>query len=161
MESKDDIEKAAEKEDCWGFKTNPEDAKRRSIIIARAAQYGWYSDALDIGAHEGFITEHLPADRLSAYELSDNAASRLPKTITRVSLPTRGYDLVLATGVFYSHYRWSSFVEIINRCATNIILTCNIKNWEVPGILQIRATQIHEEEFDYREYVQKLRVFRV
>jgi hypothetical protein len=49
-------------------------------------------------------------------------------------------------------------LEMIRRHASGIVLTCNIRDWERPETTLLPG-QIHEEEFRYREYIQKLRIF--
>lgn len=104
----------------------------------------------------------MPADEIHGYEISDNAAARFPKNVTRVLDPQGKYDLVVATGVLYPQYDWDHFVNLIKAHASNIVLTSNIKSWEVmAAILTIPGKEIFSAEFSYRDYVQKLRIFDV
>ena len=154
-----------DKPDPWGYQTHPDDIRRKEIILPIARMFGRFDAALDVGAHEGWISMDLPADTVYGYELSDLAAARFPAIVQRVSADDiRGgkFDLVVATGVLYNHYDWRGMVDLINAGASGIILTCNIKQWEVPAAwLGIRGKQVFQAQFPYREWDQQLRVFDV
>lgn len=149
-----------EKEDAWGYQTNPHDRWRKQVIIHTVNLFGPFSRCLDLGAHEGWITKDIPASTRHGYELSDVAAARFPPLVKREC--EGKYDLVLATGVLYGHYDWRHFVDKINAHSSKIVLTCNITSWELmAAILAIKGKQVYESEFIYREHFQKLRVFNV
>jgi hypothetical protein len=160
----EEIERHYEKVDPWGYQTNPEDARRADYIFGILDMFfgpGEQAEkALDIGAGEGWITQYLPARSIFGYELSDKAASRFHPIITRVKKPEGQYDLVVTTGTLYHHYDWVTFLHLIKCHSSNIVLTCNIKDWEVPEVKTI-GKQIFEAEFPYREWTQKLRIFKV
>lgn len=168
MQSVEEIEEAYKTPDPWGFKTNPEDLFRRDKII-RACKYvrPEYDKALEIGAGEGFITERLPATLRYGFEVSKNARSRFPSDcypLAFVPADVR-FDLVVVPGVLYGHYDCQKFFEIIDTNANDVVVTCNIKPWENKNMgdwswLQknLHLKQLYEEEFPYREFVQKLRV---
>lgn len=154
-----ELEKFYEKTDPWGYRTNPDDQHRR-LMIFLATQMGkeQYDRLLDIGCGEGFITEAMPAKEKHGIELSDEASARLPEDIKRVEGPEGKYDLVLATGVMYEHYDYNQIVNWIWEAAGDIVVTCNIKEWEKDVLPKDK--QIFEGGFPYREYEQKLRVFK-
>ena len=155
MQSKEEIEKEAEIEDHWGYETNEWDTFRKNKILSLLKEY---NRALDIGAHEGFITRDLPTKEIHAYELSDNAAKRLPEGILRVTEPIGKYDLVLATGVLYRHYDWRKMLDMVKSHSSGTIVIAGIKGWLVDEIKEL-GTPVHFEEFKYREYTQQLYVF--
>jgi hypothetical protein len=158
MQSKKEIEDSYLQGCPWDYETNPEDAKRKKIILSRLEKYGPFMRALDVGCAECFITRDLPANEIHGYEISDNAASRFPSNVQRVLKPDGGYDLVIATGIFYGHYDCDSFLRLVKKHASQIFLTCNIKEWEIKGLDQFNSKIIHEEYFPYREYTQHLRI---
>jgi hypothetical protein len=168
MQSVEEIEKPYSVPDPWGFKKNPDDLKRKNKILDICTNYILYENAfgsfkyknaLDIGCGEAWITESLPSQNKYGYELSSQARSRWRSWVENYN-PVLKYDLILATGILYYHYDYPLFIKMINDHSSRIIVTCNIKDWEVKEINQIKAAQIHEEEFSYREYTQKLRVFK-
>lgn len=143
--------------DPWGYETNPDDLKRKAAIL-QAIPKGKYRRALDIGCGEGWITKDLPAAEIHGIELSDNAAARLPSNVKRVSEPQGEYDLIICTGMLYKHYDYKQFTDWIKRAAKCIVITCNIKDWETNDLPA--AKQVMQSEFPYREFTQKLRVYK-
>ena len=63
-----------------------------------------YHKAIDIGAGEGFVAKHLPADMISGIELSETAKLRFPANVIPVKEPIGKYDLVVSTGTLYQQY---------------------------------------------------------
>lgn len=156
MQSQEELEAWYRVPDPWGYTTNPEDEKRKRIILSYLE--GTYKKALDVGAGEGFITKDLPAKTIHALELSDTASNRLPSNVTRVLKPTGKYDLVIATGVLYPQYDWQVMLNILKQ-STGTILTCNILDWE-QGIEQL-GTPVVDIKFPYRNYIEHLCVYHV
>lgn len=153
MQSKTDIETWYRSEDPWQYKNNPDDTRRKQVILNELKQIkSHYLKALDIGAGEGWITKDLPADDIYAIEWSDEAAKRLPEPIKRVFKPEGEYDLIIATGVFYDQYDWQQMHQWILEHSVGIVLTSNIKSWEHP----LPKKPMKEMEFPYREYNQHL-----
>lgn len=160
-QSKAEIERFySEVADPWAYKTTPCDVKRKMHILNILAPHGMFDKALDIGCGEAWVTQDLPARVIHGYELSDTAAARFPPNVTRTLDPQDKYDLVVATGVLYHHYDYRKMLEIIARCASHIVLTCNIKSWEVPEA-SLLGKEILTMEFPYRDWTQKLRLFDV
>ncbi len=158
MQEKSSLEDWYKEEDPWGYRKNPDDIRRKEIILSKLRGFGQFDRALDIGAGEGFITEGLLASTIHAIEWSDNASERLPEIVERVEKPEGEYDLVIATGVLYPQYDWKTIHKWIKESASDIILTCSIKEWEIP----LEGFKIvHEEEFEYGDYTQTLKLYEV
>jgi trans-aconitate methyltransferase len=157
MQTKYQLEEWYKSPDPWGYQTNPEDDKRKRIILDVLNDYAVFDRALDIGCGEGVITKDLPAKEIHGLELSDNASLRLPKNVKRIAEPKGEYDLILLAGVLYEQYDYQLFHDWVSKHAVNIVLTCNIASWEINNLP--KEKQVLEKEFDYREYKQKLRVF--
>jgi trans-aconitate methyltransferase len=155
MQSKAELEDWYQDKDPWGYKTNPDDQKRKEKILA-AIPKKKYKRALDIGAGEGFITKDLPAAEIHAIEVSDKAAKRLPRNVKRVKQPEGKYDLILATGVLYKQYDYETMLKWIKDHASGVVVTCNIKDWEIP----LDLGESKDTTFKYRDYEQMLRVFK-
>jgi hypothetical protein len=156
MQSKEELEAWYKSEDPWSYRTNPDDQGRKERILH--ALPGRYKRALDIGAGEGWITQDLSADEIHGLEISDEAASRFPKNVKRVSVPVGKYDLVLATGVLYRQYDNQQVLNWISKHASKIILVAGIKDWLVD--LSSLGEPVYVKEFSYREYTQEVRVYK-
>jgi hypothetical protein len=163
-----EIDDSYKTSDPWGYQKSPEDARRKAKII-EAAQSCFEESlpprrTLDIGAGEGWITKDLPGRELFAFECSDNAAARLPSNVKRVLDPVGAgekFDLVVATGIMYGHYDIRKFLDIIQNCASNMIVTSNIASWEAQDWWAgLDLMKIAEETFPYNEHLQKLRIFK-
>lgn len=167
-----EIEDHYKNPDPWGYQTNPDDIYRKKEIVSTCKFLIPYSEfnfksVLDIGAGEGWITKDLPAVTKSAYELSDQAAARFPEGVTRCLYPFGEYELVTACGILYQHYDIQKFFEFF-KMASRYVVTCNIEDWEVPQMRDVKFLTEElglipqmERRFKYREYFQKLRVFKV
>lgn len=156
MQSREELERFYNTPDPWKYQENQDDILRKQHILS-ACKGNWKS-ALDVGAGEGWITKDLPAKKLYAYELSDNASKRLPESIQRVHEPTKA-ELVLASGVLYKQYNYEEIADIILKSATKRIVTCNIKGWE-QDILP-KEWEVSTFEFPYRKFIEVLRIYDV
>lgn len=160
MQTKQDLEDWWLTEDAWRYETTPDDAVRKQHILNAINPHAPFKRALDIGAGEGFITRDLPAKKIEAIEISDNAAKRLPENVKRVVNPSGEYDLIVCTGMLYDQYDHNTFLSWIRShiAPGGVIVTCNIKDWEINSLPS--EHQKHEYEFPYRTYTQKLRVYK-
>lgn len=158
MQDPKEIEEHYKNPDPWGYKTNPDDVVRKQIILDRILRYTPFERALDIGAGEGWITEHLPAQEIFGFEISDTAASRFPENVKRVLIPEGKYDLILATGVMYDHYDVPLFLKMIKEHASRIVVLVNIKPWESP-LLRELGTPVYEEDFQYGQFIEHIRIY--
>lgn len=157
-QSKGELEAWYAKKDPWGYQTTADDYLRKGIIIGVLNTFAPFQRALDIGCGEGWITQDLPAAEIHGIELSDGAALRFPENVKRVSQPDGKYDLVVATGVLYAQYDYQQILDWMVEAASGIVLTCNIKEWEIMPFSD--AFLQYTVEFPYRDYVQKLRVYK-
>lgn len=144
------------KRDPWGYEINPEDTRRKRIIIDSLRRLNIrFEKALDIGCGEGFITRDLPAQEIYGFDISDVAMSRLPASIIRLDTIKGNYDLVVATAVLYKKYNCQWILDQVRKVATHIILICNIKHREK----RILKNPIYEYRFPYREIVERLAIY--
>lgn len=163
MSTKEELNKFYTVEDPWGYQTHPSDHQRKGHIIAALNTFKPFNTALDIGCGEGWITKDIPATTIYGYDLSTVALSRLPGTVRPVydlSTFNEPCDLVVITGLLYQHYDYQPILEAIERIATGAILTCHIKEWELPEVQQL-GLPLFETQFPYRDYTQQLRIMYV
>jgi hypothetical protein len=152
MQRKEELDNFYSNEDPWGYITNPDDSKRKEIILSLLDKY---DRALDIGCGEGFITKDLPAKEIYGYDVSDVAMKRLPSNVKPLKVIEGKFDLIIATGVLYKQYDYKWILNKIKECACGTVITCNIKDWEINDL----ENQVSEMEFPYREFTQKLRIY--
>lgn len=157
-QSKQDLEDWYSKKDPWGYNDNSDDKVRKQVILDAISPYAPFKRALDIGAGEGFITKDLPAKEIEAIEVSDSASERLPSHIKRVKKPTDKYDLIILTGVLYDQYEGQKLIDWAKEHCDGIIVTCNIKDWEINPLPA--DAMVHTYEFPYRTYTQSLKVYK-
>lgn len=158
IQSKQDLDAWYEKQDPWGYEEHTDDQYRRDMILDAIHPFAPFKRALDIGAGEGFISKELPAQTIEAIEISDVAAKRLPARVKRVKKPDAKYDLIVVSGMLYKQYDHEQFIKWIKEHAGGVVVTCNIKDWEINPLPTDK--QIHYVEFPYRTYTQALRVYQ-
>jgi len=162
MQTKEEIELSYRDGDAWDFETNAEDARRKRYILHVLRLFGPFERALDIGCGQGFLTRDLPAEEIHGFEISDNAASRLPQNVKRVLEPEGKYDLVTACGIMYSHYDHELFVRLIREHSSGTVLLCNIASWELSeAVSEVSGKQVFTAFFPYRTWSQALRIFKI
>ena len=162
MQTKEELELWYRKPDPWGYKSNPDDHYRRDAILDALRPFGQFTNALDIGCGEGFITKDLPAGKLYGIDISETAIKRLPPTVRGIdetfALTMPKFDLVITTGTLYWQYDHLKIAELVKKMAGRIVLVSGIKDWLVDydfgEILSSRT-------FIYRQYEQKLTVYQV
>ena len=158
---KEKLENFYQKADPWGYETNTHDQNRKEIILRELKKYTSaqeFFSALDIGAGEGWITKDLPAHKIYGYEVSDVAASRFANNVKRLrdeDLEGKKFDLIIATGVFYKQYDYKKMLDMIMKYANGVVLTCNIKDWEMNDL----PFKVKEFDFPYRQYVEHLAIY--
>lgn len=153
-----EIEDWYSKPDPWNYMHHPDDLVRKQEILAYLPENKIYRRALDIGAGEGWITQDLPAKSKIGFEVSENAASRMPSGVVPITRPEEInglFDLVVLCGVLYDQYDWVLFREIVKKHAIGNVLTCNIKEWEH----ELPYKPIKEKYFPYREFTQHLALY--
>lgn len=158
MQSKEELEIWYTNPDPWNYTTNNDDAVRKQKILMALKKYAPYHRAIDIGCGEGWITQHLPAAKISGIEIADTAASRFPLNVTRVYEPQGKYDLVCTMGTLYKQYDNAQIFKWIIDSSSRHILIAGIKDWLIPYDF---GKIIHSEEYTYREYAQSLRIYEV
>lgn len=158
IQSKQELEDWYKTPDPWAYKTTSADSDRKFRILDSLRQFGYYQKALDIGCGEGYITASLPANVIHGIELSDNAASRFPYSVTRVSEPDGKYDLVCTMGTLYKQYDSKQMIAWIEQAASKHILIAGIKDWLIQHSF---GKIVHQEQFPYRQYNQLVTIYEV
>ena len=158
----------------WEHYNTFDDRTRLTTITSKIAKYTPVSVA-DVGCGNGFITEAIPAISVTGY---DNDINTL-RIISRLSNGHRTYvqaditspnvfvgytpvDMIVITGVLYRQYLEGKEQIVLNNLNTllktnGVLLSCHIAPWLY---IAIPYKRLEFEVFDYREYRQKLEIYR-
>lgn len=156
MQTKEDLESWYDSTDPWGYETNKDDAYRLKKLLSLLEKK--YHKAIDIGAGEGFVAKHLPADMISGIELSETAKLRFPANVIPIKEPIGKYDLVISTGTLYQQYDHQAIYKTIMESASHHILIGGIKDWLINYNF---GKEIKTIEFPYREFIQKMTLYEI
>ena len=168
----DDLEKWHSSGDPWGYETNPEDSKRKDILLSELPQKK-YLNVLDIGCGHGFVTRDLPGERVLGIDISHEAIKQAQAyktdrtTFLQSSLfdlnrkLTEQFDLIVITGVLYPQYTGNAHnlvYRIIDRLLTDsgLLVSVHIESWynaRFPYLL------LNDYYYDYRDHTHRLEVY--
>jgi SAM-dependent methyltransferase len=177
LQSRGELDAFYSDPDPWAYEESVHDKRRLerllSLIPARS-----YESTLDIGCGNGFVTEHLPGDRVLGLDLSDKAVNwarqrtqrrpdgnrfdfQVESILDLETLPTAGFDLVAITGVLYPQYIGKATAHVERELLRilrpdGILISCHVAEWckyRFPLIL-LDATV-----YPYREYTHRLEVY--
>ena len=172
LQSLEDLEKWHDAVDPWGYETNPEDSKRKDILLSELPQKS-YQRVLDIGCGHGFITRDLPGSEVLGVDISQESIKRARAFETdRIKFACSSlydlhknlhgqYDLILITGVLYPQYIGNSLTlvySIIDKLLkeNGILVTVHIDEWykaRFPYLL------LNNYYYDYRQFTHRLEVY--
>ena len=155
IQTKEELDVWYKQPDPWSYETTYDDSIRKKNILSLL---NVYDTALDIGCGEGFITRDLPANKIFGIEISDVAAERFPNNVTRIYEPIGKYDLVMTTGTLYQQYDHQKIRNWIIQSSKKHILIGGIRDWM---IWSDYGKIINEIEFNYREFIQIVRLYEV
>jgi len=157
MQTKEELENWYSENDPWNYETTVDDRMRKEIIINTLKTHcSPIKSILDIGAGEGFMTKDLPAEELYAIEISDVAANRMPKNITRIHEP-KDHDCIITCGTLYQQYDHKKISEWL-KMSKKYIVVAGIKDWLIHYDF---GNLIYRIEFPYRQYTQQLSIYEV
>lgn len=158
--------------DPWGYYTNPEDAKRRALLLASLPKRE-YGATLDIGCGNGFITTQLPGERVTGVDISESAIKHARRNgDSRMSFLAADlfalrpeaigtFDLVVVTGVLYPQYIGKARVlaqMIVGALLRpgGVLASVHIESWYTSRFPYLLATQT---SYPYREYNHLLEIY--
>ncbi|NJW54048.1 methyltransferase domain-containing protein [Salinimicrobium oceani] len=172
IQSTAELESWYRKEDPWGYNKNPEDIKRKEILLSEIPNKN-YKHVLDIGCGEGFITKDLPGDNIYGFDVSQSAINFARKNVQRNIIFKQGsifeiqklidvkFDLVVITGVLYPQYigKASNLIYLLIDSILNKggnLVSVHIHEWYESQFPYLRIKQMF---YDYREYVHNLEIY--
>ena len=173
LQSIDELETWYEKPDPWDYENNPDDLKRRAMLLSVLPEKQ-YRKVLDIGCGDGFVTVRLPGEEIIGIDISANAISHASKkTLPHIEyhryslfdLPELGwdqsFDLIVITGVLYPQYVGDS--ELLAYVIIDDLLqpgghlvSCHIEEWYRARFPYIT---LKREYYPYREHTHILEVY--
>jgi len=167
-----EIEHWYRNDDPWGYETNPEDMKRKKILLSELPSREYHS-VLDIGCGHGFVTRDLPGRRITGVDISSEAIQQAKRYETeRVSflegslfdlpntLPEK-HDLIIVTGLLYSQYIGHALnlaYLVIDRLLMpgGILVSVHIDEWYRARFPYLC---LKDTIYSYREYDHKLEIY--
>ena len=174
IQPKSELEEWYSSEDPWKYRESSDDANRRSILLAEIPNRH-FRKVLDIGCGEGFVTGHLPGERVVGVDISEAAVGRaaeahrdprfsfqhgsifdLPKV-----LQGEKFDLVLITGVMYQQYIGNSELLIYDLIDQVLepeaaIISVHISSWYRARFPYLMLKELF---YPYRQFTHCLQVY--
>jgi 2-polyprenyl-3-methyl-5-hydroxy-6-metoxy-1,4-benzoquinol methylase len=176
MDTKTELEQFYAVPDPWGYALNPEDEKRKSILLSMIA--GIHPNrTLDIGCGNGFITRELPGSFVMGVDISERAIEHArradPKpehhyvAASLFQLPdpilSEQFDLILITGVLYKQYIASGVLTVFRIVDALLsdrgtLVTVHIHDWS--SLVRFPYLLDESIQYPYREYIHSLNTYR-
>lgn len=172
IQTKEELDQWYGSEDPWSYESNPEDTKRKSILLSEIPNRE-YNRVLDIGCGQGFITKDLPGQRIIGIDLSSEAITKAKNLesdklrfqqcdLFNIHKELAGeFDLIIITGVLYPQYIGASvnlvYLLIDQLLSENgVLISVHIDEW-----YQARFPYLQLQEFcyPYRQYFHKLEIY--
>jgi 2-polyprenyl-3-methyl-5-hydroxy-6-metoxy-1,4-benzoquinol methylase len=173
LQSIDELEKWYERPDPWDYESNPDDLKRRAMLLSVLSERK-YKKVLDIGCGDGFVTVRLPGEEIIGADISANAIGHARKKApphvkynqcSLFDLPGLGwgqsFDLIVITGVLYPHYIGDTealaciIIDDLLQPGGHLV-SCHIEEWYRARFPYIT---LRREYYPYREYTHILEVY--
>ena len=173
LQSKSEIEEWHKAADPWGYESNPDDARRKLILLSELPVRK-YDSVLDIGCGQGFVTRDLPGKSILGVDVSEEAIQFANRYATErinfragdlfhldLVLDRSSFDLVLITGVLYPQYIGDAHTliyEIVDRLLADngVLVSVHVNEWykaRFPYLV------LKEHSYGYRQYHHRLEVY--
>ena len=167
-----ELEKWHRKDDPWEYEKCPDDAKRKSVLLSEIPQRH-FSNVLDIGCGQGFVTRDLPGDRVTGVDVSQEAIRKAKSFETErlhflhsslFDLPRNlsgTYDLIIICGVLYPQYIGKShslIYQIIEGllAPSGLLVSVHIDEWYSARFPLLMTRQYF---YEYRDYTHRLEIY--
>lgn len=168
----EELEKWHAADDPWGYETNPDDQKRKDVLLSEIPRKD-YRRVLDIGCGQGFVTRDLPGKEVLGIDISREAIKKARAFKTkRIKFLCSSlfdlnrtlheqYDLVIITGVLYPQYIGNSLnlaYSIIDKLLADngILVSVHIDAWYTARFPYLRLNDYY---YAYREHTHRLEVY--
>jgi predicted TPR repeat methyltransferase len=156
--------------DPWNYENNPEDLKRREILISELPSTE-FRNVLDIGCGNGFVTRELPGLNITGIDISAKAIdfANLKTSEKKIKywesdffeFPKKyqgePFDLIIITGLLYPQYIGNSLplvYSIINDLLVDggLLVSVHINDWSVSKFPFLLSDYFF---YDYRNYIHR------
>ena len=172
IQSKEELEQWYGRPDPWEYEVNPDDLTRRSMLLSELPKRR-YLRALDIGCGEGFVTRHLPAEKIIGVDLSEQAIARANQhSSDRLSFQqgslfelagrfSEPFDLIVIAGVLYPQYIGNSnrlvYMMIDSLLAQGgVLASVHIDEWYTARFPYLLSRTVM---YGYRDYTHRLEIY--
>lgn len=173
IQSKAELEIWYETEDPWKYINDPEDVKRKNILLSEIPDRD-FQHVLDIGCGNGFITQSLPGNTITGVDLSKNAIAYANKSnknpnitfeekdIFDLYYSEKEFDLIIITGVLYSQYIGNSsnlIFIIVDKLLKSggILISVHINDWYH---CRFPYNLFKENIYPYKDYLHRLEAYQ-
>lgn len=172
IQDTDELEQWHKADDPWGYELNPEDALRKSTLLAELP-VRTFQRVLDIGCGQGFITRDLPGEEVIGVDISSQAIQHANRYANErihflqasiFDLPeklTGQFDLIVITGVLYPQYIGKAvsavYRNLIGLLADDgLLMSVHIDDWYQARFPLLR---LREHFYPYREYTHRMELY--
>jgi 2-polyprenyl-3-methyl-5-hydroxy-6-metoxy-1,4-benzoquinol methylase len=172
IQKKEELDNFHEVRDPWGYENNPDDFKRKEILLSEIPVKD-YTNVLDIGCGQGFLTNKLPGENIFGVDISGTAVEYAKQFCRKDILFRQGsifeidtlfdvkFDLIVITGVLYPQYigKSSNLIYILlDKILKDdgILVSVHINEWYK---MQFPYLKIKQFYYDYREYTHNLEIY--
>lgn len=161
------------KRDPWDYQNTKSDEIRREILINEIIRKK-YTNILDIGCGQGFITEHIQGDKIIGIDISHEAIRHAKVNSKNTNIKylqgsifnmneifNEKFDLIIITGVLYKQYIGDSS-SLIYQIIDNLLMEngelilVHIEEWK---ICNFPFRKIKEIKYPYREFTHNLEIY--
>lgn len=176
IQSQSDLERWYQAKDPWQYEANPEDSKRKQVLLSELPKRT-YNRVLDIGCGHGFVTRDLPGKNIIGVDISQAAVDQGNAYAKRHKLSHLKYevgdlftldqqfdqpfDLIIITGVLYPQYIGKAHPTIYRIIDRMLTPTGNLISVHVDEWYRARFPYLRTKEYfyPYREFQHRLEVY--
>lgn len=170
----DELEKFHTTQDPWGYNTNISDRIRRETLLTEINNQ-FFSNILDIGCGQGFITRSLIGEKITGIDISEEAIKQaklnnqnnnieyLQGSIFDLNklFKSKSFDLIIITGVLYKQYIGDSSTLIYHIIDDLLmdkgkLITVHIDEWK---LCSFPYRKVKVLKYPYREYIHNLEIY--
>jgi 2-polyprenyl-3-methyl-5-hydroxy-6-metoxy-1,4-benzoquinol methylase len=172
IQKKEELDRWHQVEDPWGYNQNRDDLVRKEILLSEIPEK-IYTNVLDIGCGQGYITKDLPGKTVYGVDISQSAIDFANKIATENLVFKQGsifdidklfdvkFDLIIITGVLYPQYigKSSNLIYLLMDKILEekgILISVHINDWYDSQFPYLKTKQFF---YNYRQYIHNLEIY--